>query len=128
QRIAVSLLTVFGGLALMLAFVGLYGVMSYAVSQRARELALRMALGARAWDLLRLVMSHGFTLTAGGLLLGTVAALGLTRLLGDLLYETSPFDPAAFGLAFALIVIASLIACVLPARRISRTDPARVLR
>jgi len=81
QRVAVAMLGVFGGLALALAAIGLYGVMSYTVSQSKRELGLRMALGAGASDLLRLVMSHGMALTAGGLVVGAAAALGLTRLL-----------------------------------------------
>ncbi|MGB2886169.1 MAG: ABC transporter permease [Candidatus Acidiferrales bacterium] len=128
QRIAVTLLTVFSGLALLLAAVGLYGVMSYAVSQSTRELGLRMALGAGASDLLRLVMSHGLALTAGGVVLGAAAALGLTRLLGYLLYNVSPRDPLAFGSAFVVMTIASLAACFLPAWRAARTDPARALR
>lgn len=128
QRIAVTLLTVFGGLALLLAAIGLYAVMSYAVSQSTRELGLRMALGARASDLLRLVVSHGLALTAGGVVLGTAAALALTRLLGYLLYNVSPRDPLAFGSALVVMTVASLTACLLPAWRVTRTDPARVLR
>ena len=128
QRIAVTLLLVFGGLALVLAAVGLYGVMSYAVSQSTRELGLRMALGARASDLLRLVMSRGLALTAGGVVLGTGAALALTRLLGYLLYKVSPRDPLAFASAFVVMMTAALLACFLPAWRATRTDPARALR
>jgi putative ABC transport system permease protein len=128
QRVAVTLLGVLGGLALLLATVGLYAVMSYTVSQSTRELGLRMALGARASDLLRLVMSHGLALTAGGVVLGAAAALGLTRLLGYLLYQVSPRDPLAFGAAFVVMTIASLTACFLPAWRATRTDPARALR
>jgi macrolide transport system ATP-binding/permease protein len=127
-RAAVILLFIFGGLALVLAAIGLYGVMSYAVSQSTRELGLRMALGADASDLLRLVMSHGFRLTAAGIILGAAAALLLTRLLGDLLYKVSPRDPAAFGLAFIVMMIASLAACFLPAWRATRTDPISALR
>jgi macrolide transport system ATP-binding/permease protein len=128
QRIAVALLGVFGGLALVLAAVGLYGVMSYAVSQSTRELGLRMALGARASDLLRLVMSQGLVLTAGGVVLGAAAALALTRLLGYLLYQVSPRDPWAFGSAFVVMITATLVACFLPTWRAIRTDPARALR
>jgi ABC-type antimicrobial peptide transport system permease subunit len=128
QRVAVTMLGVFGGLALVLAAIGLYGVMSYVVSQSSRELGLRMALGAGASDLLRLVMSHGLVLTAGGVLLGAAVALGLTRLLGYLLYKVSPRDPLAFGSAFVVMTIVSLAACFLPAWRATRTDPVRALR
>ena len=128
QMVAVTLVGILGGLALLLAAIGLYGVMSYAVSQSTRELGLRMALGADASNLLRLVMSRGLTLTAGGVLLGAAAALALTRLLGNLLYKVSPHDPFAFGSALVVMTIASLAACTLPAWRAARTDPARVLR
>lgn len=128
QRAAVILLFIFGGLAVVLATIGLYGVMCYSVSQSTRELALRMALGAEASDLLKLVMSHGFALTAGGLAVGAGTALLLTRLLGDLLYKVSPRDPAAFGLALLVMVIATLAACFLPAWRATRTDPVHALR
>ncbi len=128
QMVAVTLVAVLGGLALLLAAIGLYGVMSYAVSQSTRELGLRMALGADASNLLRLVMSRGLALTAGGVLLGATVALALTRLLGNLLYKVSPRDPLAFGSALAVMTMASLAACFLPAWRATRTDPARVLR
>jgi macrolide transport system ATP-binding/permease protein len=128
QRIAVTLLTVFGGLTLLLAAIGVYGVLSQAVSQGTRELGLRMALGAGPSQLLRLVMSHGLGLTAGGLVLGLLAALVLTRLLGYLLYEVSPRDPAAFASAFVVMAAAALAACLVPAWRAARTDPVRALR
>ena len=128
QLVAVTLVGILGGLALLLASIGLYGVMSYAVSQSSRELGLRMALGASASDLLRLVMRRGLILTAAGVLIGGATALVLTRLLGNLLYNVSPRDPLAFGSAFAVIMITSVGACVLPAWRAMRTDPAGVLR
>jgi predicted permease len=128
QRMAVTFLGVFGGLALLLAAIGLYGVMSYAVSQSKRELGLRMALGAEASDLVRRVMSQGLALTAGGLVLGAAAALALTRLTVGLLYKVSPRDPLAFGSAFVVMTIASLAACLSPAWRATRTDPGRALR
>jgi ABC-type antimicrobial peptide transport system permease subunit len=102
--------------------------MSYVVSQSTRELGLRMALGAGAPDLLRLVLLRGLALTAGGALLGAAAALALTRLLGGLLYSVSPHDPLAFGSAFAVITVTALAACCWPAWHATRTDPARVLR
>jgi macrolide transport system ATP-binding/permease protein len=128
QMVAVTLVGVLGGLALLLAVIGLYGVMSYAVSQSTRELGLRMALGAGASNLLRLVLSRGLALTAGGVALGAAEALALTRLLGNLLYKVSPRDPLAFGSALAVMTIASLAACFLPAWRATRTDPVRALR
>ncbi len=128
QMVAVTLVGILGGLALLLAAIGLYGVMSYAVSQSTRELGLRMALGAGASNLLRLVMSRGLALTAGGVALGAAVALGLTRLLGNLLYNVSPRDPMAFGSALVVMTIAALAACFLPAWRATRTDPARALR
>jgi predicted permease len=128
QRVAVTMLGVFGGLALLLAAIGLFGVMSYMVSQRTRELGLRMALGAGTSNLLGLVLSHGLALTAGGVVLGAAAALSLTRLMGNLLYNVSPRDPLAFGSAFVVMAIAALAACFLPAWRAARTDPVRALR
>jgi predicted permease len=128
QLVALTLVSVLGGLALLLAAIGLYGVMSYAVSQSTRELGLRMALGAGASHLWRLVLSRGSALTAGGVLLGAVVALGLTRLMQNLLYNVSPRDPLAFGAALAVMTIGSLAACFLPAWRATRTDPARALR
>jgi predicted permease len=128
QRVAMILLDVFGVMALLLAGVGLYGVMSYAVSQSTRELGLRMALGASPASLLRHVMSRGLALTAGGVLLGAFAALATTRLLGYLLYKVSPRDPLAFGSAFAIMAIAAVVACCVPAWRAIRIDPVRALR
>jgi len=128
QHVAVRMLGVFGGLALLLAAIGLYGVMSYTVSESTRELGLRMALGADAGDLLRLVMSHGLALTATGVLLGAGAAFELTRLMGNVLYKVSPRDPLAFGSALVVMAIAAVVACYVPARRATRTDPLRALR
>jgi putative ABC transport system permease protein len=128
QKVAVTLTGILGGLALLLAAIGLYGVMSYTVSQSTRELGLRMALGAHSSDLFRIVMSRGLALTAGGIFLGAAAALGLTRLLGYLLYKVSPRDPLAFGSAFLVLAIVSLVACFLPAWRATRVDPIVALR
>jgi macrolide transport system ATP-binding/permease protein len=128
QRIAVSMLGVFGGLALLLAAIGLYGVMSYAVSQSTRELGLRMALGATVSNLLRLVMSQGLVLTAFGVVVGATVALTMAKLIANLLYKVSPRDPLAFGLALLVMTIASIAACFLPAWRATRIDPLRALR
>jgi ABC-type antimicrobial peptide transport system permease subunit len=128
QQVAVTLVGVLGGLALLLSAIGLYGVMSYTVSQSTREMGLRMALGAGASNLLKLVLSRGLALTAGGVALGAVAAFALTRLLGNLLYKVSPRDPLAFGSAFMILTVVSVAACLLPAWRASHIDPARALR
>jgi predicted permease len=128
QVVAVSLVSTLGGLALLLAAVGLYGVMPYAVAQSTRELGLRMALGADPANLLRLVISRGLKLTAAGVVFGAVAAFAVTRLLGNLLYHVSPHDPKVFGSALAVMIVTAVSACLLPAWRAARTDPARVLR
>src|ERR1700722_1709080 len=128
ELVAVALVALFGGLALLLASIGLYGVMSYTVSQSARELGLRMALGASTSSVLRLVLSRGLLLTTTGIIIGIALALLLTRLLGNLLYQVSPRDPLAFAAAFAVMTLASVAACFLPAWRATRTDPVRALR
>ena len=128
ERLAVTLVALFGAMALFLAAIGLYATMSYSVSQGTRELGLRIALGADLKDVLGLVISHGLRLTAAGVVIGAVAAGILTRLMGNLLYNVSPRDPIAFGLALAVITIVSLAACFLPAWRATRIDPVQALR
>lgn len=128
QKVAVTLTGTLGALALVLAAIGLYGVMSYTVSQSTRELGLRMALGAHTSGLFRLVISRGLALTFGGIFLGAALALGLTRLLGYLLYKVSPYDPIAFGYAFLVLTVVSVVACFLPAWRATRVDPIVALR
>lgn len=128
QLVAVTLISTLGGLALLLSAVGLYGVMSYSIAQSTRELGLRMALGADAANLLRLVVLRGLRLTTVGILFGAAAALLLTRLLGQLLYHVSPHDPLVFASALVVMTVTAISACLLPAWRASRTDPARVLR
>ena len=128
QLVAVTLVSILGGLALLLASIGLYAMMSYTVAQSRRELGLRMALGAGPRNLLRLVLSRGLRLTAGGVLFGILGGLALTRFLGKLLYNVSPYDPLGFGSALAVITMTAIAACLSPAWRAARTDPARVLR
>ena len=128
QRIAVTLVGLFGALALGLAAIGLYGVVAFAVSQSTRELGLRLALGASPSHLLAFVVSWGLRLTAVGLLLGIALALGTTRLLGDLLYKVNPRDPISFAAALVLMVVTTLIACLVPAVRAARIDAMRALR
>jgi predicted permease len=128
QRAAVTLLASFSAIALLLAGIGLYGVMSYSVSQSRRELGLRMALGARASDLLRLVIAQGIRLTVAGTIIGVGAAWLSTRLMGDLLYNVSPRDPGVFLAALAIMVVAGVGASLMPGWRAVRTDPVRALR
>ena len=128
ELVAVALVALFGGLALLLASIGLYGVMSCTVSQSTRELGLRMALGAGTSNVLRLVLLRGLLLTTTGIIIGTALALLLTRLLGNLLYQVSPQDPLAFAAAFAVMTLASVAACFLPAWRATRIDPIQALR
>jgi macrolide transport system ATP-binding/permease protein len=128
QRLAVTLVAVFGATALFLAAIGLYAVMSYSVSQGTRELGLRMALGADAGSVLRLVLSRGLRLTTAGIVVGAIAALVFTSLMGNLLYKVSPRDPLAYGFALLVLLGVALLACFLPARRATRVDPVQALR
>jgi putative ABC transport system permease protein len=122
------LLSIFGGLALVLASVGIYGVISFAVSQRTREIGVRMALGARPADVLRMVLREGLKLVAVGVVLGVASALMLTRLLESMVYGVSVRDPLIFVLVNLLMVAVSLAACYVPARRATRVDPLVALR
>jgi putative ABC transport system permease protein len=122
------LLTVFSAVALFLSAIGLFGVMSFSVVQRMREIGIRMALGAKADDVVRMVSRQGLNLTLIGVALGLVAAFGLTRLMASLLYGVSPADPVTFGTVALFLVGVSLLATWLPARRATRVDPVIVLR
>jgi putative ABC transport system permease protein len=128
ERFVTGLLTVFAALALVLAAVGLYGVMAYAVGRRTREIGIRMALGARPGSVLGLVLRQGGLLLAGGLAAGAFVAWGLTRLLGEMLYGVEPFDPATVGAMAAVLAVTALAASWLPARRAARVDPVDALR
>jgi putative ABC transport system permease protein len=128
QRFTTLLLTAFAGLSALLSAIGIYGVISYSVSQSLRDIGLRMALGAQQKDVLWLVIGHGMTLTVAGITLGLVGSYGLTRLMRTLLFEVKPNDATTFvAVAGALIVIA-LIACYIPARRATKIDPLRAIR
>jgi putative ABC transport system permease protein len=123
-----ALLGLFGALALLLAVVGLYGVISYTVSQRAREIGVRIALGARDADVVRLVLSQGLRLTALGLGIGFAGALAVSRVLSSVLYGVTPTDPVSFGLVGGVLMIVALVASYVPARWAMRVDPIRALR
>jgi len=127
-RFTAIVLAVFAGIALCLAAIGIYGVMSYLVTQRTREIGIRMALGARPSDVLSLVVGRGAILAALGIGIGTAGALAATRALATLLYEIRPNDPATYMEIGAVLAVIALAACFLPAHRASMVDPARALR
>jgi putative ABC transport system permease protein len=128
QRMVLALLGGFAVLALALAALGIYSVLSYSVGQRRREFGVRVALGAQQGDVMRLVVGSGARLAMAGLAVGLVAALLVTRLMIDLLYGVTPADPATFLAVSALLGVTALVACYVPARRAMRVNPVDVLR
>jgi predicted permease len=125
---AMVMLAIAGSVALLLGAVGIYGVIAYITARRTREIGIRMALGAQAADVGRLVLGHGMVLAGTGIVIGLVAALVVTRLIRALLYDTSPTDPLTFAVVVPLLGAAALLACWVPARRAMRADPVVALR
>jgi putative ABC transport system permease protein len=127
-RVTMLLLGLFAGLAVLLSAIGIYGVISYAVADRTHEIGVRMVLGARPTDVLRMVMKGGFWLTLAGILLGSIAAYWLTRVLSSHLYEVKPNDPLTFVCVAIVLMGVAMVACYLPARRAASQDPMAALR
>jgi len=127
-RLLTALSSVFGGVAGLLALVGIYGVMAYNVRRQRQEFGIRLALGAREWDVQQIVLSRGFRLAAAGVTLGLLGAFGMTRILATMLNDVKPTDPAVFGAIAAAVLAVTSLASFLPARQASRVDPVSVLR
>jgi putative ABC transport system permease protein len=128
SRFLALLLGTFAGLAVLLAMVGTYGVLAYAVTQQTREIGIRLALGAQPRAVLRAVVQRGMTLVVAGVVVGLLAAVGLSRYLRALLFEVSTSDPFTYAAVAAALLLVALVACWLPARRAARTDPMVALR
>jgi len=122
-RMGAALLTLFGGLALVLAAIGVYGVLSYSVNQQTREIGIRMAMGAERAHVLRLVVGQGLRLAGVGVLLGVIVAVAVMRQLSGLLFGVSAYDPMTFAAVAVLLVLVAFLACYIPARRATCVNP-----
>jgi putative ABC transport system permease protein len=128
SRLLAMVMTVFAALALFLAAAGIYSVMAYIIALRTQEIGIRVALGASRSDVLRLALSQGMSLAVGGLLLGLVAALGVTRFFASMLFSVRPTDPLTLVITSGLLIACAAAACAVPARRAMRVDPVIALR
>jgi putative ABC transport system permease protein len=128
RRMTLILLGAFSALALVLAGIGIYGVISYSVAQRTKEIGIRMALGAGHEDVIRMILLQGARIASAGLIIGIFAAFGLTRYLATLLFTVSPGDPSTFAMVALVLALVALLACYIPARRALRVDPMTALR
>ncbi len=126
--LALLLVGSFAALALILAAVGIYGVVAYYVTRRSHEIGIRMALGAQARDVLRMVLVQGAALTAVGVAVGVFVSLGVVHLMSSMLYSLSPYDPVSFAAGSAALLSVALLACYIPARRATKLDPMVALR
>jgi putative ABC transport system permease protein len=128
RRFALTLIGVFAALALLVASIGIYGVISYSVTERTQEFGLRMALGAMRGDVLRIVLGRGLRMVGIGIAVGTLGALAVTRVLAGYLFGVTDHDPATFMTVAGISVLVALVACVVPALRATRVDPMVALR
>lgn len=128
ERLNLTLLSLFAGIALVLAIVGIYGVMSYSVTQRTHEIGIRMAIGARPGDVFKMILGHGMKLALIGVALGLVGAFGLTRLMATMLFGVEPTDATTFASISILLITVALLACYLPGRRATKVEPTISLR
>jgi putative ABC transport system permease protein len=128
QRLNLMLLSIFAGIAFVLAIVGIYGVMSYAVTQRTHEIGIRMAIGAQPRDVFRMILGQGMFLTIVGMVAGLLGAFGLTRLMATMLFGVRPTDPLTFAGVAVLLALVALVACYIPGRRATKVDPVNSLR
>jgi ABC-type antimicrobial peptide transport system permease subunit len=128
RRFALNLIAVFATVALLLASIGIYGVMAYTFSRRTNEIGIRIAMGAQRTDILKIALAEGAFLVGSGVLAGLLGSLALTRFLQSMLFDVKPSDPATFAAIAALLAAVTLVACFIPARRATRVDPLIALR